>query len=1169
MVQTTIGATSSASPSLVTYNGQTFLFSIDPALKTIVCSMSLDDGYTWGSGFVINDQISADEAPALTVFGDTLFLAYRDSTNSSIQVANSVDGVNWTAPVKITVEISSHRPAMAVFKNKLYVVFKKKASELNVWKVTSDDGHTWAAATTMPVGISTIVGPSLAATASTLILSYVGMAPAQNIFNAVSTDGVNFTAKLLTNLSSNDAPSIIATGVNDFLVMFKSKATTDGMCFSRSIDNGTTWSAIIKVDPAIKTLKGPAVAVLPNQSLLLVYLRDPDSQICQATAPSAASVDKGWNFSQQLWMQTNRSPAVFGFENLLYMVYKNASNNSILQAKSLDNGKSWIQQQAVALLGQTSSDPALCIDKDGNQHLVFLNINKNIQYKMSSDDGVTWSTGDLLPNIVNDPPSIAVNNKTGQVVCVWRDSTNNIQLVKKNPADVAWSLPVTINTTYLAKSRPSLVISDDGRFHLVFMGLDNYVSYATTTDVDNWYHNAVSLDSKTTKSPGLTLHNGKPLAVWRDFASQKIWYSTCSDIGSNWLPAQALPEATIKTDYEPVVASCSSTPHLVIRGQDLNLSANNLFHVDGTDQTNWTTPSQILTNVTSLEAPGLGVQDDTVYFCYKNASEKIVTYVSQNSGENWDYTFVGNPNIAPITGPAVTSGLSKLFLAYQGAGNEVWNATSNLSPSLLYFTAENKIVGSSTNAPPAVTGTYDKILMVWKDTPDNTIWQSSYTETGGWTTPTLALNNITTDYQPALTTVVDDDGVNYKFHLVYQTGTTVLHSWSTDGVTWNDSHLVESTKVQNFAVTSHNNKLYFVYKSTTVNQLFYKISLDQGETWSAPIAIPNPSATTPASTPAIVSSGGQLLVTYRGIDKKLYLTTGTDRIDWTSNWGTQRSVTTGWMEALYDKIKTKKLEELMIPGTHNSGAYGTFAQPDISKCQTLNITQQLNNGIYYFDFKFAATGSTGSWSYFIHNNGSVSNIPLTEIFAPIQTFLQSYPKEILIVNMSQFQNFTNLVNYTDFFSKVWTYIGGFAAQKSTLPVDPRVIEDFVTANTRVILVTDADPAMLAPLYVDYLWKIDSIINNSNWASYNPFIVRKQIETQMWGLQDKTKLWLAPFILTPKTPLGFSSVLACANAINPESLKWLSDWRGGYNIATSDFIQDSFVDMILNQNRLFF
>ncbi|KLT69167.1 phosphatidylinositol-specific phospholipase C domain-containing protein [Flavobacterium sp. ABG] len=55
-----------------------------------------------------------------------------------------------------------------------------------------------------------------------------------------------------------------------------------------------------------------------------------------------------------------------------------------------------------------------------------------------------------------------------------------------------------------------------------------------------------------------------------------------------------------------------------------------------------------------------------------------------------------------------------------------------------------------------------------------------------------------------------------------------------------------------------------------------------------------------------------------------------------------------WMRYIPDH---KKLNDLTIPGTHDSGTYPAYASSFLTKCQSMSITEQLNTGIRFLDMR--------------------------------------------------------------------------------------------------------------------------------------------------------------------------------------------------------------------------
>jgi len=147
-----------------------------------------------------------------------------------------------------------------------------------------------------------------------------------------------------------------------------------------------------------------------------------------------------------------------------------------------------------------------------------------------------------------------------------------------------------------------------------------------------------------------------------------------------------------------------------------------------------------------------------------------------------------------------------------------------------------------------------------------------------------------------------------------------------------------------------------------------------------------------------------------------------------------------WMEDLSATIGTKPLRKLVIPGTHDSGAYNISADSDIapdsglttwlssyeqlkksfhdffsrqkeyrsllkkfmagwSKTQDKTIYEQLKAGIRYFDLRLLKRKDGGL--FIIHG---MYSIDLETILADIRLFAAEHPKEIIILDFNHLYN---------------------------------------------------------------------------------------------------------------------------------------------------------------------
>jgi 1-phosphatidylinositol phosphodiesterase len=100
-----------------------------------------------------------------------------------------------------------------------------------------------------------------------------------------------------------------------------------------------------------------------------------------------------------------------------------------------------------------------------------------------------------------------------------------------------------------------------------------------------------------------------------------------------------------------------------------------------------------------------------------------------------------------------------------------------------------------------------------------------------------------------------------------------------------------------------------------------------------------------------------------------------------------------WMGAIDG---SKKLSELSIPGTHDSGArYESF--PATAKCQNLTIDQQLNAGVRYLDIRCRHFNNV----FEIHHGAVFQNINFTNVLNSCNTFLANNPSETIIMAVKE------------------------------------------------------------------------------------------------------------------------------------------------------------------------
>ena len=212
-----------------------------------------------------------------------------------------------------------------------------------------------------------------------------------------------------------------------------------------------------------------------------------------------------------------------------------------------------------------------------------------------------------------------------------------------------------------------------------------------------------------------------------------------------------------------------------------------------------------------------------------------------------------------------------------------------------------------------------------------------------------------------------------------------------------------------------------------------------------------------------------------------------------------------WMSDASENVKNTPLNKLGLPGTHDSGTYElytdeiydvddftgiapTIAGPIIralAVTQNANIYAQLMEGTRYIDLRFAKDQQ--GRIRIVH---TVFGEDATAIFDQIRSFLNSHPKEVVIVDI---QNINNLNNDDQerLYNTVASYIGDRAAVRGEFSPSA-TLNDFYNKNVNaIILYPDSNFANQKVFY----WDRNSLTIQNPWYDTNDinYLLQKNTE----------------------------------------------------------------------------
>lgn len=116
--------------------------------------------------------------------------------------------------------------------------------------------------------------------------------------------------------------------------------------------------------------------------------------------------------------------------------------------------------------------------------------------------------------------------------------------------------------------------------------------------------------------------------------------------------------------------------------------------------------------------------------------------------------------------------------------------------------------------------------------------------------------------------------------------------------------------------------------------------------------------------------------------------------------------TTRWMGNNWATLSNRKLNELSIPGTHDTG---TWTVTGNAQCQVMDVRTQLNAGIRFLDIRLELLSGLGTDKLEIYHGLSPMGVYFSDVLAACQDFLSENPNEAIIMMISRNKHFLDSV----------------------------------------------------------------------------------------------------------------------------------------------------------------
>ena len=299
---------------------------------------------------------------------------------------------------------------------------------------STDDGISWS----QTVNISNTSGSSFCPVISVdksediNVVWYDTSGNMEIYFSRSTDDGISWSKAV--NISNNSgcsvSPAIAVDNAGNINVVWQDSISGNwDIYFSRSTDDGVTWSQVVKISNKTGNSYSPAIAVDSAGNINVVW---------QNCTPGnykiyfSRSTDDGVTWSQTVNISNNSAfsydPAIaVDSEGSINVVWNGSISYDVYFSRSTDDGATWSQVVNISNNSTFSTFHAIAIDRAGNINVVWsdnISGNYEIYFSRSTDDGVTWSqTVNISNNWERSYCTAIAVDRAGNINVVWWDKT--------------------------------------------------------------------------------------------------------------------------------------------------------------------------------------------------------------------------------------------------------------------------------------------------------------------------------------------------------------------------------------------------------------------------------------------------------------------------------------------------------------------------------------------------------------------------------------------------------------------------------------------------------------------------------------------------------------------------------------------------------------------------
>jgi hypothetical protein len=312
-------------------------------------------------------------------------------------------------------------------------------------------------------------------------------------FSRSADNGATWSQPLnISNSAGNSGNPEIAVDSTGNINVFWSDETPGNyqVYFKRSTDNGAGWSQAVRVSSNPESSFGPIAALDGSGNINVVYYAG-DGLV--RNVYFSRSADDGASWKQAVNISNSPDPAMYPDLTLdnsgnIAVVWQNTLSGyrQILFSRSTDSGANWSQPKKISYLWGDNYYPLITADNAGNISVIWLSTHfKSIFFSRSADNGETWSqakniSGNLSGTFYGYAMTIDSAKNVNFTWGIGPQNDIDISFIRSADNGNSWTPLVNISNSPGESRLPAMAVDGAGNINVIWKN-GGYLYYTANT----------------------------------------------------------------------------------------------------------------------------------------------------------------------------------------------------------------------------------------------------------------------------------------------------------------------------------------------------------------------------------------------------------------------------------------------------------------------------------------------------------------------------------------------------------------------------------------------------------------------------------------------------------------------------------------------------------------